>query len=133
MKAFAADPEPISILVVEDDFLIREWVADSLSEQGFAVHRAGSAAEALRILGVAAVDVLFTDINLPGAMDGMTLARRARELVPDVCVVYASARMMPEPQARVPGSIFVPKPYVPTLIGRLLADARKTATVAVPA
>ena len=62
----------------------------------------------------APVDVLFTDINLPGGVDGTALARRARELLPDLPVVYASGRVnMLDPQVRVPGSAFVPKPYVP--------------------
>jgi len=58
-------------------------------------------------------------------MDGAALARRARELLPNLVVVYASARTLPDAKARVPGSIFVPKPYVPALVGRMLADALK--------
>jgi hypothetical protein len=58
-------------------------------------------------------------------MDGAALARRARDMMPELGVVYASARMMPDPQERVPGSIFVPKPYVPALVGRLLASTLK--------
>jgi CheY-like chemotaxis protein len=80
------------------------------------------------------VDVLFTDINLPGSMDGAALARRARELLPDLPVVYASARMsMLDPSARVPDSVFVPKPYAPAFVGRLLAHAAKPAAERVPA
>ena len=60
------------------------------------------------------VDVLFTDINLPGGMDGAALARRAREMQPQLPVVYASARAtLLKQDARVPGSIVVPKPYEP--------------------
>jgi hypothetical protein len=47
--------------------------------------------------------------------------------MPELGVVYASARVMPDAQERVPGSIFVPKPYVPTLVGRLLATLKSTA------
>ena len=87
-----------------------------------------NAADALRHLTSGPVDVLFTDVNLPGAMDGAALARRARELRPDLPVVYASARMsMVDPDTRVPDSIFVPKPYVPSLVGRLLAHAVRSA------
>lgn len=116
-----AETTPIRVLFVEDEFLVSEWVAESLAEQGFAVHCASNATEALRHLAAAPVDVLFTDVNLPGDMDGTTLARRAREMRPDLPVVYASARTLPDAQARVPGSMFVPKPYVPALVGRLLA------------
>ncbi len=51
-----------------------------------------NAADALQRLASVPVDVLFTDINLPGGMDGAALARRAREMRPHLPVVYASAR-----------------------------------------
>ncbi len=68
------------VLFVEDELLISEWVAEALAEQGFAVLTATNAADALAHLASVPVDVLFTDINLPGGMDGAALARRAREL-----------------------------------------------------
>ena len=115
--------EPIRILLVEDEFLIAEWVAQALSEQGFAVHAVSNARDALRHLAAAPVDVLFTDINLPAGMDGAALARHARELLPNLPVVYASARVAAlERHERVPGAIFVPKPYAPTAVGRLIAS-----------
>jgi two-component system, response regulator PdtaR len=115
---------PIRVLLVEDEFFISEWVAESLSDQGFAVRAVSNAADALRHLQSAPVDVLFTDINLPGGMDGTALARRARELLPDLPVVYASGRVnMLSPQLRVPGSAFIAKPYVPEVVAQLLADA----------
>lgn len=126
--------DPIRILVVEDEVLIAEWVAESLSDQGFAVETVSNAGDALRHLASAPVDILFTDINLPGEMDGAALARCAREMLPHLPVVYASGRVtMLEPQARVPGAIIVPKPYEPELVGRLFAAAMKTAKAQVPA
>jgi DNA-binding response OmpR family regulator len=128
-KRIAMEPnirqsEPIHVLLVEDELMICEWVAESLSEQGFAVQTASNAADALRHLASDPVDVLFTDINLPGGMDGAALARRARELLPHLPVVYASARVtMLAPEARVPGAIIVPKPYEPALVGRLITAA----------
>jgi DNA-binding response OmpR family regulator len=82
---------PIRVLLVEDEFLIAEWVAESLTEQGFVVHTASNAGDALRHLAAAPVDVLFTDINLLDGMDGAALARCAREMRPKLPVVYASA------------------------------------------
>ena len=115
---------PVHVLFVEDEFLISEWVAQSLSEQGFCVQAVSTAAEALQALRRDPVDVLFTDINLPGDMDGTALARRAREMQPHLPVVYASARSDSlNPADRVPGSAFVPKPYEPTAVGRLLTAA----------
>jgi CheY-like chemotaxis protein len=122
------------VLLVEDEFLISEWVAQSLSDLGFAVQAVGNAADALRALRAAPVDVLFTDINLPGDMDGAALARRAREIRPDLPVVYASARSnLLKAGDRVPGSAFVPKPYEPAFVGRLLTAALKAAAASAPA
>jgi CheY-like chemotaxis protein len=123
MQMTDTEVRPIRVLLVEDEFFISEWVAESLSDCGFAVRIATNAADALRHLESAPVDVLFTDINLPGSMDGTALALRAREIVPDLPVVYASGRVnMLDPLRRVPGSVFVAKPYVPELVAKLLAD-----------
>jgi len=134
MQTSVTDAKPIRVLLVEDEYLISEWVAESLAVQGFAVCTATNGMDALKCLASVPVDVLFTDINLAGGMDGTVLARRARELLPDLPVVYASGRMkILDPQVRVPGSTFVPKPYVPSLIGRVLANAVKSAAARVPA
>lgn len=125
--------EPIRVLVVEDETLISQWVAEALTEQGFAVTTALNADDALCCLATEHVDVLFTDINLPGSKDGAWLARRAREFRPDLPVIYASGRAgMIEPSARVPGAIIVPKPYEPELVGRLVTAALKMAAGGVP-
>ncbi|MFY9893145.1 MAG: response regulator [Xanthobacteraceae bacterium] len=129
-----SNTEPIRVLLVEDEYLISEWVAESLAEQGFAVCTATNGMDALKCLASVPVDILFTDINLAGGMDGTVLARRARELLPDLPVVYASGRVNTlDPQVRVPSSTFVPKPYIPSLIGRVLANAVKSAAARVPA
>jgi CheY-like chemotaxis protein len=122
--------QPIRVLLVEDEFLISEMVAESLARQGFSVGTVTNGTDALRYLASAPVDVLFTDINLPGGMDGKTLARRARDLLPGLPVVYASGGInMFDFAWRVPGSIFVAKPYDPEVIGRVLLSVVKTAAV----
>ena len=69
------------ILVVEDEALIGEMIADALQEQGFDVFLVSNAADALRhVESGAAVDALFTDVHLPGGMDGSELASRVRSL-----------------------------------------------------
>ncbi len=134
MEPNVRSAEPIQVLFVEDEFLISEWVAQSLSEQGFAVLTVTNAADALAHLASVPVDVLFTDVNLPGGMDGAALARRAREMRPHLPVVYTSARAtMLKQDARVPGSSVVPKPYEPAFVGRLLAAALRAATSGLPA
>jgi CheY-like chemotaxis protein len=116
-----------TVLLVEDEPLISQLVADWLSDHGFAVREATSGAEALAYLdGGGEVDVLFTDINLLGGIDGTELAKRVRARRPDLPVVYTSGRSgYPDLGTSVPRSVFVPKPYSPAevcrLIGRLTA------------
>ena len=112
-----------TVLLVEDEVMISQLVAESLSEQGFIVHESKTASDAWDYLtsGVE-VDVLFTDINLPGGMDGRELARKARQLRPDMPIVYASGRYRPSDMgALVPRSVFLSKPYDPDDVGTLLA------------
>jgi CheY-like chemotaxis protein len=134
MELTTKETEAIHVLVVEDEVLVSDWVVQSLSDQGFAVQAVTNAADALQHLASDPVDVLFTDINLPGGMDGAALARRARELRPHLPVFYASARAtMLAPDARVPGAIIVPKPYEPALVGRLMTAVMRTAGIGAPA
>jgi CheY-like chemotaxis protein len=111
-----------TVLLVEDEVLISDLVAAALSEHGFLVHETATADEAWRYMHAGgAVDVLFTDINLPGSMDGAQLALRARELRPDLPIVYASGRYHSTDIGKlVPRSVFVSKPYDPDDVGMLL-------------
>ena len=110
----------ISVLLVEDEVMISNLVA--LSESGFRVHEVTTADEALRFIkSDAIVDVLFTDINLPGGMNGAELAERVRELRPEMPIVYVSGRYkISEISPLVPRSLFVAKPYDPNDICALL-------------
>jgi CheY-like chemotaxis protein len=111
-----------SVLVVEDEILISNLVAEVLSEHGFEVHAVAAGEEALRYLESGAdVDVLFTDINLLGSMDGSMLAREARSKRPELPIVYCSGRHSPSALTPpVSRSMFVKKPYSPEDICRLL-------------
>ena len=116
------DGAAISVLVVEDEVLISNLVADVLSASGFVVHEVTTADEALRYINSGAdIDVLFTDINLPGDMDGAELAARARELRPEMPIVYASGRFkLSEISPLVSRSLFMAKPYDPADVCALL-------------
>ena len=117
------------VLFVEDEVLVSALMSDVLEERGFSVHAVENGEAALEYLQSGApVDVLFTDINMPGEIDGAELAKVARNLRPDLPVVYASGRytagdLMP----MVPRSLFLAKPYVPleacTLLNRLAPAA----------
>ena len=81
------------VLLVEDEPLISEIAVEALEEQGFVVEVVTNALDALRRLASGrTIDILFTDINLAGGVDGATLARRARQLLPDLPVIYTSGR-----------------------------------------
>ncbi len=117
------------ILLVEDEVLISDMVAAVLADHGFEVHAVGDAGGALRhLIGGAPCDVLFTDINLPGGVDGAALARLARALRPELAVVYASGSIggLHELSA-VANSTFVPKPYDPARVCALLEKLPATA------
>jgi CheY-like chemotaxis protein len=122
---------PISVLLVEDEILISSLVADVLTESGFVVHEVATAAEALRYMDSgASIDVMFTDIGLPGGMNGAELAARAREKRPEMPIVYTSGQFkLSDITPLVPRSLFVAKPYDPAdvcaLLTRLTAESSR--------
>jgi len=84
------DP-PLTILVVEDELLIRLAIADFLRDCGFRVLETGSADDAVQILSSEeTVQVIFTDIQMPGALDGFGLAHWVRKERPDLKVILTS-------------------------------------------
>lgn len=108
---------PPTILVVEDEPLILIAVADELREAGFSVLEAWNAAEAIRLLEANAnVRVLFTDIDMPGSMDGLALAAVVRERWPPVRIIVTSGKRIPEIEALPMGSAFIAKPYMPNAV-----------------
>lgn len=117
-----------TVLLVEDEVLISKLVADWLCERGFAVHEVTTGDAALDYVGSGGdVDVMFTDVNLPGSLNGAQLAARVREMRPELPIVYASGRYSSaEIAPLVPRSVFVQKPYDPaavcTLLERLTED-----------
>ena len=120
--------DPRTVLVVEDEVLVLYLLADALEEEGFRVVSAANGAEALEAFATVEregghVDVLFTDVNMPG-IDGLELARRARELQPDLPIIYASGRMFCLDRSDcVEGGRFLAKPYVPSQACREVASA----------
>lgn len=81
-----------TVLVVEDDPDVRKYTVGSLRELGYTVHEAGDAPAALTLLErEPAIQLLLTDLGLPGGMDGKVLAERARECRPTLIVVMTTA------------------------------------------
>jgi CheY-like chemotaxis protein len=104
-----------TVLVVEDDELVRETVVGELLDQGYLVIEAGTAEEGFEVLEKRPVGVLFTDIRLPGRMDGWDLAEAARAVNPHLPVIYATG-YSPEAPRFVEKSIFLRKPYLPSAV-----------------
>jgi len=100
-----------TVLIVEDEVLIRLMVADELRTAGLQVLEASNADEAWTILeSTLPVQLLFTDIHMRGRMDGFELARLVRERYPSLKVVVTSSR---EPASGIGGvaDAFIGKPY----------------------
>ena len=100
------------ILLVEDDPLIRELVVEALREEGFHVLHAANGEEALAWCGRRVVDLLITDVKLPGNVDEWQIAERCREHDPGLPVIYATGFSPVSPRP-VPGSLTLQKPYRP--------------------
>jgi two-component SAPR family response regulator len=79
----------LTILIVDDDALVRDSVVSIVAAQGFRVLAAGSTVEAMGILAREHVDLLFTDIVMPG-QDGIELAREAKKLRPRLRILFST-------------------------------------------
>src|SRR5260221_13589940 len=104
------------ILVVEDDYLVCAFATEVLAAAGYHPVTAHNAAEALtRIDAEPDIDLLFTDIVMPGGCDGLMLAEQAKRRLPHLKVLYTSgyaARLVGTGLAPLLGP-FMPKPYRP--------------------
>jgi CheY-like chemotaxis protein len=100
------------ILVVEDEWLVRQTSADELADAGYEVREAANAQEALAILEVEArVAVVFTDVNMPGDLDGLALARLVVVRWPRVRLLVTSGGAMVGPGDVPDDGRFIAKPY----------------------
>jgi CheY-like chemotaxis protein len=111
-------PDAPVVLIVEDEFLIRMMAADAFADAGFLVFEAEHADHALLVIADAArVHVLFTDVNMPGSMDGIDLAEHLKAATPELHVIVTSAMPVTRPIDHLMGA-FVPKPYRPEAVCR---------------
>ena len=100
------------VLVVEDQPLIRMSALDLVSAAGYAGIDASNADEAIRILEIRPdIRLVFTDIEMPGSMDGLQLAHLIRARYPYVHLMVASGKVMAQQNQLPAGSKFFPKPY----------------------
>lgn len=102
----------ITVLIVEDEPLIRMDSGDQLGDRGFQIREAANAAEAIVVLERhQQVRVLFTDIDMPGTMDGLGLVATVTERWPSIKIIVTSGHRSVEPHELPTGSRFLSKPY----------------------
>jgi two-component system, response regulator PdtaR len=105
------------VLVVEDEPLIRMAAVDLVENAGYAALEAGNADEAIRILEQRAdIRLVFTDIDMPGTMDGLKLARLVRDRWPPVHIILVSGKTLVDRGDLPSGAEFFPKPYAEPVI-----------------
>lgn len=111
------------VLVVEDEALLRINAMDIVEAAGFEVVEASTADEAIEILE-ARTDILvvFTDIQIPGSMDGLKLARAVRGRWPPIRIIATSGRVRLTDADLPEGGRFLPKPYTTHQVTQLLAE-----------
>jgi two-component system, response regulator PdtaR len=112
----ASDSHP-KVLVVEDEALLLYSISDDLRDAGFEVLEASDAGEAIRLLDAnPEIRLLFTDIDMPGQMDGLKLSAVVRDRWPPVRIIITSGKQAPA-EGNIPqDGLFLPKPYTPASV-----------------
>ncbi len=115
--------QAIAVLVVEDEYLIRMDTATSLEAAGFTVYAADNAADAISCLELhKEIRLIFTDINMPGSMDGLALAHYVQGRWPPVKIIVTSGYVKVRRDDLPVGAIFVEKPYYPKAIAERMNE-----------
>ncbi len=100
------------VLVVEDETLLRWHAVAMIEDAGFDVIEAGNAAEAISVLEARTdIRVIFTDIQMPGSIDGLRLAHVVRDRWPPIKIIATSGQLRLRDYELPEGGRFLPKPY----------------------
>jgi CheY-like chemotaxis protein len=120
MNKFTSHHRALTV-VAEDEPLLRMETVDILAGEGFEVYEARNATEAMEHLErLGGVNLLFTDVHMPGERDGLALAREVAQRWPDTRVVICSAWPRPEADAMPVGAFFLSKPFPASSVRKLL-------------
>jgi CheY-like chemotaxis protein len=119
-------PDRPLVLVVEDEALLLFSIADDLRDAGFDVLEAGNADQAIRVLTAnPGIQLIFTDIDMPGSMDGLKLSAVVRDRWPPVAIIVTSGKQRPTADRLPEGGLFLSKPYssghIAAMMNRMLA------------
>ncbi|SEM23741.1 response regulator [Bradyrhizobium sp. OK095] len=119
----SAGTRPYAVLVVEDDAILRLHAIDIVEEAGFTAIEAKDADEAIAVLESRTdITLLFTDIHMPGSMDGVKLAHAVRNRWPPVKIVVVSGHKQVDQDELPQGSRFFSKPFQSD---KMIAELRK--------
>ncbi len=124
---------PPSILIVDDETIVRQSLADWFRQDGYDVQTAQNGKEALRLLADRPADIAFVDIKMPG-MDGLTLQGRLAEAQPDLTVIVMTAYASVESAVtalKAGAYDYITKPFDPeelSLLVRRAAEHRSLRT-----
>jgi two-component system, response regulator PdtaR len=111
------------VLIVEDEALVRMSAVDMVGQTGCRILEAVNADEALDVLtNRTDIRVLFTDVEMPGSMDGYRLARTVRERWPGIAIVITSGRKAPGLGDLLAGGRFLAKPYEAFAVAQTLSE-----------
>lgn len=122
----------IAVLVVDDEPLLRIFAVDFLTEGGFMAYKASNSAEAIEVLGARPdIFAVFTDIQTPGSLDGIGLARHIAGAWPSVFVIVTSGQQPPE-NGELPDAMpFLTKPYLPETVVTMIRQKLAPQVIAV--
>jgi two-component system, response regulator PdtaR len=125
---------PMVVVVAEDEALLRVHAVEALNGRGFVAIEAEHATAALDICKSRAdeIDVLFTDIRMPGSMGGLELAHHVRERWPRISVVIASGNLLVSADELPEGARFLPKPYDMQRVVDLIHELRRRQILPTP-
>ena len=114
---------PPVVLIVEDEPLVRALAADVFEEEGFEVIEAATADFALTVLNARDdVSVLFTDVDMPGRLNGLDLAHAAKSMCPEIVVIVVSGKLPSGFSGVAPEARFIPKPYRMTNVVQMIRN-----------
>jgi CheY-like chemotaxis protein len=118
---------PVVVLVVEDDSLLRMDATQMMEEAGFTVLEADNADQAIALLERRSdINVVFTDIQMPGSMDGFKLAHAIRDRWPPVKIIATSGYFLEMASNLPEGGRFISKPYEIQHVAALIREMTNT-------
>lgn len=101
----------LSVLVVEDEPLIRLILASALEDEGYIVHEAGTVLQAVAALSKFPIDAVVTDVDMPGGLSGLDLGNMVAGLPMERALIVTSGRLIETDEGLPQEAVFIPKPY----------------------